>query len=194
MGWTYRHKPEHVSVKEEILKELECVNEHGTWKVLAISVRSNVAYAATAYTPTGGETKVFGSVVLIGRHARDYYNFGTKVMDEGMGPCYCDCPAKILNMLSPTDCKYALDWRKACREAAAKKAARPKLAVGDRVKMARPLSFGGGCGTESEFVVVDPKKLHFRAGFGLCRIRRNTLLNSDYKVYRGRKLIAKVAA
>ena len=40
----------------------------------------------------------------------------TKVMDETMGPCYYNCPAKILDRLPETDNKFALEWRKKCRE------------------------------------------------------------------------------
>ena len=44
-------------------------------------------------------------------------------MDESMGPCERDCPVSILNLLSPRDDEWALEWRTACRENAAKKAA-----------------------------------------------------------------------
>src|SRR3546814_944011 len=47
--------------------------------------------------------------------SRDGHQFGYKDMSENMGPCEADCPAAILELLSPTDHEYALDWRARCR-------------------------------------------------------------------------------
>jgi hypothetical protein len=35
-------------------------------------------------------------------------------MDESMGPFECNCPKSILELLSPTDNEYALNWRENC--------------------------------------------------------------------------------
>ena len=43
-----------------------------------------------------------------------------------MGPCERECPVSILNLLSARDDKWAIEWRAACRENAAKKAASRK--------------------------------------------------------------------
>ena len=58
--------------------------------------------------------------------SKEYCNFGYKDMDESCGPYQYDCPVSILNLLSPTEYEYAIEWRKACRENAAKKAAARK--------------------------------------------------------------------
>jgi len=39
--------------------------------------------------------------------------FSYKIMHESMHPFCYDCPNKILNVLSPTEEKYALAWRQA---------------------------------------------------------------------------------
>jgi hypothetical protein len=43
-------------------------------------------------------------------------NFCYKDMGECSGPVKSNCPAGILNILTPTDDKYAIEWRERCRE------------------------------------------------------------------------------
>lgn len=199
MGWTYRHKPASVSAKDEIIEELSCDNDAARWVVLAISMKGGVAYAATELIRKfkNGKLnmktrKVFATVVLTGYARNDYYNFGTKVIDESMGPCECECPVKILDLLTPTEREYELDWRAACRANAAKPKA-PTLVEGDVIKFKDPLSFGSN-GNVNELILYDAKKRHYRASFGLCRLRRDTLKHRSYKVYRGKKLLMAVNA
>jgi len=42
-----------------------------------------------------------------------------KQMSEAEGPCACDCPERILDLLTSTDSDDAADWRARCRRAAA---------------------------------------------------------------------------
>jgi len=57
-------------------------------------------------------------------------SFGWKSMEEEMGPYSYDCPARILDLLSPTDNENALVWRNKCRErAATQDALRPGVRV-----------------------------------------------------------------
>ena len=75
------------------------------------------------------------------KNMKDYYNFAYKDMDESYGPCQCDCPKGILDLLSPTENEYALQWRKACYENIVKKR-NPngfnKLPVGTVIKVVMP--------------------------------------------------------
>ncbi len=59
----------------------------------------------------GGE--VFALVCLVRRNPKstDGHAFGYKDMSESMGPWEDGCPAKILDLLTPTTSEYALDWR-----------------------------------------------------------------------------------
>lgn len=59
------------------------------------------------------EQSVVAHVVLTGKED-DYYNFGYKAISEDCGPCECDCPKSILNLLTPTDSKWANEWRERC--------------------------------------------------------------------------------
>lgn len=57
--------------------------------------------------------------------------FYYKEISEDMGPCESDCPKAIIDLLSPTDCEYALEWRKRCLDNLAKKAAQSKAQRSD---------------------------------------------------------------
>src|SRR3546814_18963579 len=71
-------------------------------------------------------------------------------LTENMGPCEADCPAAILDLLSPTEHEYALDWRARCRANLAHRAR--KLADGDRIRLPEPVTFTDG-NVAQEFVV-----------------------------------------
>ncbi|EZP65197.1 hypothetical protein BV96_04718 [Sphingomonas paucimobilis] len=71
-------------------------------------------------------------------------------LSENMGPCEADCPAAILDLLSPTEHEYALDWRARCRANLAHRAR--KLADGDRIRLPEPVTFTDG-NVAQEFVV-----------------------------------------
>lgn len=71
-------------------------------------------------------------------------------LSEHMGPCEADCPVAILDLLTPTDSQYALEWRARCREKLARRAR--KLADGDRIRLLEPITFTDG-NVAQEFVV-----------------------------------------
>src|SRR3546814_19605923 len=62
----------------------------------------------------GGEIFAIVCLVRWNPRAKDGYIFGYKDMDETMGPCEADCPARILDLLTPTDKEYAREWRARC--------------------------------------------------------------------------------
>lgn len=70
--------------------------------------------------------------VVIRTYVRDG-NFGYKIIDETCGPCYYDCPKSILDVLTETDSKYAIEWRKKCYETA-KQVSISKLPIGTEIQ------------------------------------------------------------
>lgn len=122
MGWTsynakfYNSKGQVDRVKEceDILTEKNGPN--GSWIPLKVIAKGRTVYAAVKRIKPDGTTYVFGAVVLTSTNMRDYYNFSYKDMDETCGPCEAECPASILNLLTPTDNQYANEWRERCRE------------------------------------------------------------------------------
>ena len=72
-------------------------------------------------------------------------------LDESMGPCEADCPARILDLLTPTDKEYAREWRAHCRANLERRAR--KLSDGDRIRLPEPMKFTDGAEIQ-EFVVA----------------------------------------
>ena len=79
--------------------------------------------------------------------AADNMVFGYKDMDENSGPYNYGCPARILDLLTPTNHPHATEWRSKCR-AAITLTSRPKPAPGDRIRLTTP--GGGGYGDPRE--------------------------------------------
>ncbi len=145
MGWTYTTKQRGQSIKAFFAAQFDCDNEHGTWKVLDCSSSLNVAFMAVEKTTKAtGDREVFGLVCHIQHAPNDYYNFGYKDVTECMGPYQTECPARILDLLTPTTNEYALEWRAACRKHVARLAARPGVKKGDTVQFNNPIRFTSG--------------------------------------------------
>ena len=109
MGWTTYYVGRYEKDKKALMiRDLE---QYGDVKVLKASMKGNVFYAACIQTKR--PEVIWGIVCLTSLKNGE---FGYKDIDETMGPCYYDCPKSILDMLSPTDNEYALEWRKKCRE------------------------------------------------------------------------------
>lgn len=117
-------------------------------------------YAAVERLKAGEPRQVCAIVCLVKYNPRDRRGeiFGYKDMDEFMGPGEARCPATILDLLTPTDDAYALEWRRRCRDAVARRAARPKLKHGTTVVFEEPIAFRDGRSFERLTVVVDPRR------------------------------------
>jgi hypothetical protein len=108
MGWT--SFPMHTPVKEWFL---DSWNQTGKHEVLDVAiVKRNTLYAAIKYKETN---EVFAVVYLLRWSPKSDYNFSYKDMDETVGPYECECPLRILNLLTPTTSEYALQWRERVR-------------------------------------------------------------------------------
>jgi len=114
-------------------------------KVLASSCPGNrVYYAATQVMTDGVGGEIFAIVCLVKWNPRDKegYIFGYKDMEESMGPYEAECPAHILDLLSPTDNANAIDWRARCRARLERRGR--KLEDGDRIRLPSPQKFTDG--------------------------------------------------
>ena len=118
MGWTSTHLPH----RTKILDYLTAPSFWGPkYTVLkATLVKRNTAYMAIRYKHEDKDF-VFAAIYLVRYAPKSYHNLIYKEMDETVGPGYCECPESVLDLLTPTDNKYALEWRKACREYHAKR-------------------------------------------------------------------------
>lgn len=136
MGWTSYHAT-HYKKSGAIDRKAECdayfmegLNA-GFFRVVKSSLVGTVYYAAVEPLKRYGKKDASGNyqiedipenercihaeVFLTSVNIRDYFNFAYKDMSESMGPCEDNCPSSILDLLSPTDDEWALEWRKRCR-------------------------------------------------------------------------------
>lgn len=126
MGWTFYDA--FTDLDGKVNRKLECDrlctwdNEDTAGKVLKSTMKGSVYYGAYEWTnKKTNEVKNIGIVILTSSDRVHGWNFGYKDMTESMGPNYYECPKSIIDLLSPTDNEYALEWRKKCIENAEKK-------------------------------------------------------------------------
>ena len=125
MGWYYTHG----ATRGDIITELttDTVTEERIFRTLRKCFRGNTMYALHE-SGKPGETKKWIAVYLLQRGAKDYPGWGYKGMDETQGPCEKDCPVSYLDEADGPMGGFAVEWREACRERAAKRASKkPKV-------------------------------------------------------------------
>ncbi len=191
MGWLFMPSlGGHRGPREYLDDQFTYERQGRSSKVLRSAlVRMRTYYAAMEVLADGKEREVWACVCLVKYNLRDKegFIFGYKDMDEGMGPCERECPAAILDLLTPTENDYALEWRKACRAALAARAAKPKLKHGDLVTFASPIRFADGRTHQALRVDINPRfnrRVRFRAVDGLGFYRIGGLKALDYTVER----------
>ena len=144
MGWTSHHASYYKGNKVD--KKAECDAyfmeglNRGLFQVKKSAMIGNTYYAAietlkrykgkvdgehTYEDIPVNERETWAAVFLTSTNMNDYFNFSYKDMDETMCPCEQGCPVSILKLLTPTDSKWANEWRQKCyMNAEAKKAER----------------------------------------------------------------------
>lgn len=130
MGWDGRYTSK--TPKTVCDEQNTYSNEHSTSRVLASTlVRFREYYAAVEVViHATGERIVYADMTIVERRDGKVW---TKSMSEDMGPCYHNCPARILDLLTETKDETAKEWREKCRYAAVRHAQTAKLKVGDKV-------------------------------------------------------------
>ena len=152
MGWTSYHASYYKNGTVDRKKECDDVFSKGDCKILKSAMVGSTYYAAIKK----GE-EVFAAVFLTSTDSKDYYNFSYKDMDETMGPYQTECPIGILKLLTPTDNKFALEWREKCyKTIELKKKGLSKLAVGTKIEITLP--FDTRFYKEGEKVILTKKQ------------------------------------
>jgi uncharacterized protein DUF6927 len=173
MGWLYKSSLDGFKTPTEYLDhQFTFDREERSYRVLRSSlVQMRRYYAAVERVEkVSGQCSVSAVVCLVDYNTRDKegYIFGYKDMDETMGPCDHDCPAAILDLLTPTDSEWANAWRQKCRARLVK--ARPR--AGQTLILAEPLTFTDGA-VHSRFQVVER----------ITRNRKTTAFRGDNGVF-----------
>lgn len=118
MGWLFYRKPEG-PIRAHMDEKLTFTTERGTSRVLRSAVVKWRTYYAAVEEIVGETRRVYAVVCLLSFTRTE---FGYKDMSEDMGPVESDCPKAILDLLTPTDSKYAQEWRERCRSRAERRA------------------------------------------------------------------------
>lgn len=144
MGWTSYNAQYYKNGKVD--RKAECdylnkteLNADGTHMLtlLKSAMVGSTYYAAIECKSIADENdrKVFAVIYLTSVDNSDYYNFSYKDMNENCGPYQVECPKSILKLLTPTEHKYAKEWRKRCYEYHANKKKSPNnLPIGTKIK------------------------------------------------------------
>lgn len=117
MGWDYDTKPAGMSV-------LDFMASTFSNDVIAGEVVGSTVYLAVRSTKTGHVGAVVCPFMLA---EQGDTNIAWKAMREEVEPFSYDCPAAILDVLSPTDNEGALTWRAKCRRKLAGEDVSPSL-------------------------------------------------------------------
>ena len=152
MGWLFMRNLEgHPTPKAYLDDQFTFARPEVQCRVLASAmVGTRTYYAAVEQVTTmTGAREVCAVVCLVRYYLRDPegYVFGYKEMSEHAGPCEATCPAKVLDLLSPTDNANALGWRARCWANIAQRRAqraKPVPRPGEIVVLAQPLLFRDG--------------------------------------------------
>ena len=133
MGWTSYNAEFYKNGKVDRKAEMdnrwtqEESEKYPKLRVLKSSMVGNIYYAAIEISRGGKVEEVFATTAITSTNMKDYYNFSYKDLDETMGGCNYDCPVGILNLLTPTDNEYALQWRAECLKQQKKKKEKENL-------------------------------------------------------------------
>lgn len=165
MGWTSKHAQFYKNGKVDRKAECDALFGEG-YEVIKSAMVGSTYYAAIRttrrlardengkmMTDENGhgiyedislfEQPVWAAIFLTSTKVYDdpYFNFSYKDLDETMGPCECDCPVSILDLLTEPYNKWASDWREKCRaRAKAKKEGNwlSNLPIGAQVRFTMP--------------------------------------------------------
>jgi hypothetical protein len=158
MGWLYQRDPVDDPVAHLMRKFTYEGDNHHLQPLDGARVGNTVYLAVRSTEKTSGRSFVFAAVILISNTRK--HGFGYKDMEECMGPNQCDCPERIMRLLSPiADIPYpghAAEWRArvAARRAEKRRQRdlRNTLRVGSTVALQTAVRFPGGA-TASTFCV-----------------------------------------
>lgn len=139
MGWTGTYRPYGQSLRDFFQAEF-IDNE-----ILDFATVNRT----TCYAAMRKGDEVWGLVILVTYPKNDWENIRFKYVSEEMGPVESQCPVRILDLLTPTDSKYAQEWRDRCYANARK----VTPTFGDTVRFSHPITFTNGR-DEDTFTVV----------------------------------------
>lgn len=183
MGWLFMERPRSVKGYLQSLATFETDTRKS--RCLDVAIKLNAAFAAVEEIDKAtGDRSVYGVVFLM-RYIRgeERFNWGYKSISESCGPVETGCPARILELLTPTEDPSSIEWREKCRNTT--KLSMPR--VGVAVRFEEPIRFVDGS-QEREFTVIQwgrrKKRCRGKTG-GVFRISRDVWQSRKWSVIGG---------
>lgn len=180
MGWlTMRDTGRFANARAYLDDQFTYARPDHRLTVVKSSMVGSTYYAAAERIEDDNARSVFAIVCLtfMRLNARNGHTFGYKDMTEHMGPVESDCPASILDLLSPIEGEWPNEWRARCRANIAQRRlrdAKPTPRPGQTIVFDEPLRFNDGIERTRFDVVAGPrgKGLRFRdpASRQVCQI------------------------
>jgi len=181
MGWTQTYKPKGKCLKDFFAAEFNYDKDGVKFTVFDCAAKLNEAYLAIERIKENTRI-VFAVVCLVRYYPKDpHYNIGYKDIDESMGPYYNNCPARILKLLTPTNTKYASEWRKKCWENINKKKNLPKFKIGETLEFEQPIQFHNGANLQ-QLTCIIKRPLRFKNGHHTYRLKKHVFEWNRFKI------------
>ena len=203
MGWT-SYEATYFKKNGDIDRKAECDayfmrDNAGHYKVLKSSVKGTVYYAAVTTLTTyigqdengksiyesipENEREVWAAVFLTRTEEGKYFCY--KDMDETMGPCEDHCPKCVLDLLSETDNKSALNWRRRCWENIKKSNKLSKLdrlRNGSVIRFPSILNFTNGISVGDEITLTKINRKWVYEKYQTRYSLKKTYINPNYEI------------
>jgi len=161
MGWTCLYdKPN--NVKEYLDRMHTWHGETHDFTVLDSAIVSFRTYYAAVerVCRATGVSEVSAAIVMLTFH-KTGEEFCYKELTENCGPHQVQCPMRILELLTDTDNKYAIEWREACLAYHDKRASGNGLKHGAIVTFKQPMKFTNGMEYSEMRVLKEGRKTRF---------------------------------
>lgn len=161
MGWLCYDI--YTSPKKECDRLLNYEDENIIQETLGSCMKGNVYYAAVSRTNKTTNTNIVFAAVFrtfYSPRAKKEPNFGYKDMDETMHPYYYDFPEKYFKLLTPTDNKYAIEWRQRVYKNIEAKKNLAKIKYGDKIQFKSPIETTSGVKI-GDTIIIEKKRGYF---------------------------------
>lgn len=154
-------------------------------RVIKSVYSASTYYAAIEPYDENGEPVCVTAAICLVRwnpKASDDMIFGYKDMGETSGPVEAACPRSVLELLSPTDHPWALDWRRRCYRLL--HLTERKIDDGDLIKFPSALGFTDGSKHQDFRVRKEGRKTVLTLPDGRGRYRISRLMEKPFEIIR----------
>lgn len=113
MGWWFTQNATKKNIIAKLIKDEE--NESAKWTTITHCVRGNILWIVREmFYKKENKTERYIQCSILG--AEKDYGWGSKDMEESMGPCYYSCPLKYLDLVPEPKSEYSKEWRDKVRK------------------------------------------------------------------------------